>query len=84
MGSMTPFHAWAAAQPDGVYTRIHRETGIAGSTLHRIKNGDMVPSYALARRLSLATGGKVTVEQLCGPSIVALRASRRAERSAAP
>lgn len=59
------FRTWAEAQPHGTLKRIERETGVAYTTLHRLKRGDRLDSYALAERVSRATGGEVSIDDLC-------------------
>lgn len=59
---------WLEQQPAGVITRLHHDTKLACSTIHKIKRGTMVPSYRVAKILSDATGGEVTIADLCEPS----------------
>lgn len=59
------FPTWAALQPHGTLKRIERETRIGYTTLHRLKRGDRLDSYQLAERVSRATGGAVSIDDLC-------------------
>lgn len=61
------FKTWAEAQSHGVLKRIERETGVGYTTLHRLKRGDRLDSYALAEKVSEATGGEVSIAELCRP-----------------
>jgi hypothetical protein len=59
------FPAWVATQPHGTLKRIEREYGAGYSTLHRLMNGGRLDSYDLAERISKATSGAVSIEELC-------------------
>ncbi len=63
------FPTWVQSQPRGVLKRIERDCGIGYTTLHRLKRGARLDSYDLAKRLSAATGGEVTIDDLCGRSV---------------
>lgn len=68
------FPTWAKAQPHGTLKRIEREHSVGYMTLYRLKNGGRLDSYDLAARISKATGGEVSIDELCAP-----RASATAE-----
>jgi hypothetical protein len=73
-------HDWITAQPRGAITRLHTRTGIAYATLHKSYRGKRV-RYATAVRISTATGGAVSIAELCEPSpIAALGDLRRRAR----
>lgn len=52
-------------QGRGELSRISRVTKLAYSTVHAIYAGKAVPGYKTAKKLSKATKGSVTVEELC-------------------
>lgn len=47
--------------------RLVRETGLAQRTIYAIRDGENRPRYATAKKISEATGGAVTIEDLCEP-----------------
>jgi hypothetical protein len=49
----------------GEISRIVRAAGVAASTLHDVLNGKPIRRYETAKKIAAATGGKVTVEELC-------------------
>lgn len=50
----------------GVVMRLVRESGVAASTIYdHLKSGKPLRSYPAAKKLSDATGGAVTIEDLC-------------------
>lgn len=51
----------------GALSRIQRETGLAYTTVFRAARGRAIKKYEVARRISAATGGAVSVEELCAP-----------------
>lgn len=61
------FPSWAKAQPHGTLKRIEREQGVGYMTLYRLKRGERIDSYDLAARISKATGGEVSIDELCAP-----------------
>lgn len=65
------FPSWAEKQPHGALTQLARETGCAYVTLHRLKRGGRIDSYSLAERISRATGGEVSIDDLCASREVA-------------
>lgn len=54
---------YARAQGRGVATRLMRRTGLAYSTVVLALNGTAV-RYDTARKLSLATNGEVSIEEI--------------------
>jgi hypothetical protein len=62
------FPEWVRSQPYGVLKRLERELGIGYTTINRVMRG--VPcSGRVAKLLSDATGGLVTVEALVCPQV---------------
>lgn len=58
---------WAEKRGRGALSEIQGKTGIAYSTIHRAFRGRPV-QYSTAAAISLATGGEVTIAELCDPS----------------
>lgn len=61
------FEKWIKKQPRGTLKAIERSAGISYTTLLKLRRGERMDSYGLATRISEATGGDVTVEDLCRP-----------------
>lgn len=61
------FREWAALQSVGVLTRLSREHELAYMTVWKATQGRPV-SYRVAKILSEATSGAVSVDELCDPS----------------
>ncbi len=61
------FAAWIQTQPYGTLKRIEREHRVGYMTLHRLKKGERLDSYELASRVSRATDGAVSIDELCAP-----------------
>jgi hypothetical protein len=59
------FAEWVKDQPYGVMKRLEREHGFGYQTLSRVKRGERLKRYDIARRLSAATGGAVSIADLC-------------------
>ena len=55
------------AKGRGEISRLVRETGCAGSTIHDVLNGKPIAKFATAQKIAAATGGLVSAESLCGP-----------------
>ena len=51
----------------GEISRIVRVAGVAGTTVHDALNGNPVARYETAKRISDATGGAVSIAELCEP-----------------
>lgn len=48
--------------------RLERESGVSYTTLHYLKTGRIhIHRYDIAERISQATGGRVTIKDLCTP-----------------
>lgn len=69
---------WVAAADPGELSRLARETQLAYTTVFAIAHGQQTPKYATAKRISEATGGEVTIAELCEPRSGRRRRRRRA------
>ena len=58
-------HDWVENQGRGELSRLARETGLAYTTVFGAAQGRRLKSYARAKLLSDATGGAVTIAELC-------------------
>lgn len=54
----------------GEMKRLERETELGYMTLHRTKRGERIRDYLKAKVLSEATGGKVSIAELCDPEAI--------------
>lgn len=61
------FSEWAKQQPRGALKRIEREHGVGYTTLARLVAGETLSNYAVAKKISDATGGQVSVADICEP-----------------
>lgn len=59
------FAKWYENAPKGTYKRLHFDLGIASATIFKLRQGDVIDSYALASLISEATGGEVSIDDLC-------------------
>lgn len=58
--------AYVKLKGTGEMTRLHRESGVSYATIHRLsKKGHRLSHYDSAKRLSEATGGVVSIAELC-------------------
>jgi hypothetical protein len=60
---------WIDRQPGDtrteVYARLAEESGVSLQTISSVDRGMLLKSYPRAKAISEATGGAVTVEELC-------------------
>ena len=56
------------AKPRGEAMRLQREACVSASTIYDHLNGRPIAKYDVAKRLSDATGGEVTIADLCEPA----------------
>lgn len=68
---------WVKQQGVGELTRLRRETGVAYTTIHLLAHDHHPATYAVAVKLSDATGGAVSVAELCELPRKRLRRARR-------
>lgn len=59
------FSEWVGTQPRGTLKRLERQTGVGYTTLQRLRLGQTLVRYDIARKLSEATGGEVSIDDLC-------------------
>lgn len=59
------FAEWVKDQPYGVLKRLERQHGFGYQTLARVKRGELLKRYDIAKHLSEATGGAVSIAELC-------------------
>jgi DNA-binding transcriptional regulator YdaS (Cro superfamily) len=72
---------WVAQQGRGELTRLRRVTGLSYPTVHAVYSGTQTPTYETAVKISRATGGVVTVAELCEPAESPPAPRRNAKRS---
>jgi len=60
-------HDWIEREGPGALSRLMRATGLAYSTVTYIARGRKCPRYETAKRISEATGGEVSIPELCDP-----------------
>jgi len=51
-----------------VFRELHHKSGISLSTIRAVDNGMRLQHYGRASAISSATGGAVTVTELCSPN----------------
>jgi hypothetical protein len=61
------FPEYVAGSPRGEMKRIEREHRVGSTTLSLLNNFKTTNDYQLAKRISVATGGKVSVADACEP-----------------
>ena len=58
---------WCAERGRGECARLARETGVSYKTVRAVAKGAILARYPIAKVLSEATKGAVSVEELCEP-----------------
>lgn len=58
---------WLEARGRGAAAQLARDAEVDYSTIHRVKGGEILKDYMTAKRIADATGGEVTVKDLCEP-----------------
>lgn len=71
-------------QPYGRMKELEKEAEVGYSTLARIRGGQPVYDYRVAKRISLATGKVVSIPELCDDELCAPVASAPALASEVP
>lgn len=56
---------------------IMRRSGVSTTTLYKVRNGTKVKRIDIARRISAATEGQVSVAELLDPKVAQEQGSRR-------
>lgn len=77
------FPQWVARQPRGILKRIELEHGVGYNTLARVMRGEILTNYTVAKRISDATSGAVSVPELCEAPTARARRGRAPARRAA-
>jgi hypothetical protein len=72
---------WVKKQGRGAISRLMRETGLAYTTILAARDQRWTARGDTARKISEATGGAVSIAELCGAA--AAPSKRRARRKAA-
>ena len=70
------FGTWAKRQPYGALMQISRDFKIGYTTIHRAICGESIIRHDVAKRLSEATGGAVTADELHDPPRIGARVKR--------
>lgn len=52
----------------GTLERLREKTNLAYTTLYRAKRREPIKTWETAKTISVATGGVVTVQELCEPA----------------
>lgn len=73
---------WIDTQPRGAKAKLARDAQVQFNTILYLIAGKHVPSFETARAVSAATGGIVTIEELC--TRTAAKPSSRARRRSKP
>ena len=68
------------AKGRGEITRIVRVAEVANTTVHDALKGHAIARYDTAKRISEATGGLVSIEELCEPSAAPVEPTKRNRR----
>ncbi len=74
------FAEWLKQQPYGTAARIVRETCVSAMSVDRARRGIRLHNYDVARRISEATDGAVSIDTLCKSKAKPLRRSRSARQ----
>lgn len=56
---------WVERRGRGELTRLQLQTRVAYATLHKLASDANVATYATAKKISAATGGAVSIAELC-------------------
>lgn len=80
------FPEWVKQQPRGVLKRIEREHDVGYNTLARLVRGETLSNYTVAKKISDATGGAVSIAEICeaAPGPAKVRPHARARAVGAP
>ena len=74
---------YVRSKGSGEISRIVRVAEVANTTVHRALKGQPVSRYETAKRISDATGGVVSIAELCEPATPKQPAPRRRTSPAA-
>jgi hypothetical protein len=56
---------WVRKRLRGELTRLQLATGVAYTTLHKLAHDEHEATYETAKKVSAATGGAVSIAELC-------------------
>lgn len=70
---------WVEKRGHGELTRLQHETEVAYATLHKLAHDKHEAAYKTAKKISAATGGAVSIAELC--ELPARSSSKRVVRS---
>jgi hypothetical protein len=57
---------WVDQAGPGAIVRLQHQTGLSYTAVHKAVRRQSSPDYETARRISEATGGKVSIAEICG------------------
>lgn len=66
-GMSMKFSAYIEREGRGSIQRVARDSGVSYQAVWYAKNGQPISRYVIAKKISLATGGEVTIKNLCEP-----------------
>jgi hypothetical protein len=69
---------WIERQGRGAITRLARLSGLNYTTVYYPAYGAPVKTYDAAKRISAATGGAVSIQELCEPGVAPTKRKGRA------
>lgn len=58
---------WLSSRPRGALKQLEFAASVGNVTLHKARRGVPLSRYAVAKRISEATGGAVSIAELCEP-----------------
>jgi hypothetical protein len=73
---------WVKEAGRGAMSRLSQSTGVAYSTVHNAVKGQLIKQYDVAKKLSEATDGKVTIAELCEAQAAPAAPAATEERAA--
>lgn len=73
---MSPFRRWLDKSPPGTTKRLIQHGVLSSATIHKLRHGGLLRDYSLARRVSEATEGVVSIADLCEQPKTKRRAGR--------
>lgn len=56
---------WLEREGSGALSRVSRDTGLAYTTVFDVAHGRRSARYATAKLISAATGGEVSIAEIC-------------------
>lgn len=71
---------WVEKQGRGAISRIWRESGVSCSTIYEALRGAPISRYPVAKAISDATGGAVSIDELFAPANATEPSWKKAKR----